>query len=534
MRLRESNLEKLAARTHDVLIIGGGINGAASAAALASRGVKVALIDQRDFAGFTSQQTSNLIWGGIKYLETYDFRLVWKLCQSRNQLIKHYPSTVKEIRFFTTVPKNFRHSRMLLWLGTWLYWVMGRGFTKPPRLLSKNTIKKEEDIIKVANSLGGVEYSDAYLYDSDARFVFNFIRSALDHGGVAANYVESLGAKRGADNVWRTQARDHMNGKTLEIKSKVLINAAGPFVDQHNVLTGQETTHQHVFSKGIHLIVDRLTPHHRILAFFASDGRLFFAMPMGMRTCIGTTDTQVKDPITTVTEEDRQFVLANINSLLALKRPFTPKDIIAEQCGVRPLVIEKGATNHIDWLTLSRKHVLESNPEAAHISIYGGKLTNCLPIGEEICKLVQGLGITLPHPAYPWFGEPTEEAKKEFLQQATLINLDSYTSADSPETLTCRLWRKYGIEAIALLNTIRVDPKQAEDLIKGTEYLRCELQQARDNEMVVKLEDWLRRRSKIALLVRREDLKQSTGLMEACKVLFGEQANEKFKEYFES
>jgi glycerol-3-phosphate dehydrogenase len=111
MQLRKTHLEKLSQTTYDVLIIGGGINGAVSAAALAGRGVKVALIDKGDFAGFTSQHSSNLIWGGIKYLESYDFRLVWKLCQSRNQLIKRYPSTVKEIRFFTTVPKNFRHSR---------------------------------------------------------------------------------------------------------------------------------------------------------------------------------------------------------------------------------------------------------------------------------------------------------------------------------------------------------------------------------------------------------------------------------------
>lgn len=533
MQRRKNNLEKLSQATYDVLIIGGGINGAASAAALASRGVKVALIDKGDFAGFTSQHTSNLIWGGIKYLENYDFRLVWKLCQSRNQLIKHYPSAVKEIRFFTTVPKNFRHSCLFLWLGAWLYWLMGRGFTRLPRLLSRGGIKKEESIVNAERSQGGFEYSDAYLYDSDARFVFSFIRSAVSCGCIAANYVESLGAKRGTDNLWRTQTRNHVDGKEFEIKSKVLINAAGPFVDQHNALTRQETAHQHVFSKGVHLIVDRLTPHHRVLAFFASDGRLFFAIPMGMRTCIGTTDTLVKNPVTTVTEEDRQFILDNINSLLILKKPLTKEDIIAERCGVRPLVVEKEVTGKIDWLELSRKHAIDANKKAAHISIYGGKLTNCLNIGEEICKLVQALEIAIPHPDYPWFGEPTEEVKQEFFHQAALINLDSYTSADSPEKLSRRLWRRYGAEASTLLDIIQADPVQAETLIKGAEYLRCELRQAAHNEMIIKLEDFLRRRSKIALLVQQEDLRQSAGLMEACEILFGECAREKFDEYFQ-
>ena len=108
MKQRQQNIEKLQSAEFDVLIIGGGINGAVSAAALASRGVKVALIDARDFAGFTSQQSSNLVWGGIKYMESYEFGLVNNLCKSRNELLRSFPSTVKEIRFLTTLSKNSR------------------------------------------------------------------------------------------------------------------------------------------------------------------------------------------------------------------------------------------------------------------------------------------------------------------------------------------------------------------------------------------------------------------------------------------
>ena len=102
MQLRPPLLSALAEERYDVLIIGGGINGAVAAAALASHGVKTALIDQRDFAGCTSQQSSNLVWGGIKYLETLEFGLVRQLCVSRNQLLQNYPSAVQEIRFLTT------------------------------------------------------------------------------------------------------------------------------------------------------------------------------------------------------------------------------------------------------------------------------------------------------------------------------------------------------------------------------------------------------------------------------------------------
>ncbi len=103
MKLRERNIGKLSQGVYDVLIIGGGINGAVSAAALAGKGARVALIEQRDFAGFTSQQSSNLIWGGLKYLESHEYALVRALCLSRNRLMRHYPSRVQEVRFFCTI-----------------------------------------------------------------------------------------------------------------------------------------------------------------------------------------------------------------------------------------------------------------------------------------------------------------------------------------------------------------------------------------------------------------------------------------------
>ena len=532
MKLRESNIQKLDQGVYDVLIIGGGINGAVAAAALSGKGASVALIDQRDFAGFTSQQSSNLAWGGIKYLESRDYALVRKLCLSRNHLIESYPSRVQEIRFLSTIEKGFRFPPWFLWAGTWVYWLFGNGFTKIPRLLFKRGIHREESVINTQNAAGGFEYSDAYLHDNDSRFVFQFVRSAMDRGCIAANYVESLGARRDGD-LWITQARDVIDGKTLEIRSKVLINAAGPFVDEHNQRTGERTEHHHLFSKGIHLIVPRITPNRRILAFFADDGRLFFVIPMGARTCIGTTDTRVESPVTEVTEEDRQFVLDNINKRLNLQRPLTRADIIAERCGVRPLVVKAKADGNVrDWMQLSRKHEIDVDRAKAHLSIFGGKLTDCVNVGNEVADLVAGLGVALPHRHYKWYGEPHPSVREEYVHQARLMNLDSYTSPESIESLTSRLWRRYDRQALELLADIREDPRQAEVLIKGTDYIRCEIQLAKRQEMIIKLEDFLRRRSKIALVVRRENIRDAEGLMEACEILFGDRAREKFDEYF--
>jgi glycerol-3-phosphate dehydrogenase len=532
MNLRDANIERLDGRRFDVLIIGGGINGAVSAAALATRGVKVGLIDRGDFAGVTSQSSSNLAWGGIKYLETYEFGLVRKLCMSRNQLLRAYPSVVKEIRFFTRIEKGFRHPPFLIYLGALLYWFMGNFFTRPPRLLSLKKMREEEPRLEVDNAAGGIEYSDAYLHDNDARFVFSFVRSAMTYGCIAANYVESLGATREGD-VWRVRARDVTDGREFDIEAHTLINACGPYVDAHNEKTGQTTGHRHVFSKGIHLVVDQISRVRRVMTFFADDGRLFFAIPMGNRTVIGTTDTRVGKPETQVTDEDRSFVLENINKRLKLAKPLTRADVIAERCGVRPLVVESGAdAGDGDWTKLSRKHAIDVDTASRHLSIYGGKLTDCINVGEEVCDAVAGLGVPLPFPKRRWFGEPGEDLREEFMYQAELLGLDALTSEHSSEPLSQRLWRRYGARALGMLEDIRRDPTMAEVLIETSEYIRCEIYRLKRHELVVKLEDFLRRRSKIALVVRHDRMLASRGLKDACFILFGERAKEKWEEYF--
>jgi glycerol-3-phosphate dehydrogenase len=533
MFLRKRALAALDGGAFDVLIVGGGINGAVSAACLAGRGARVAMIDKADFASFTSQQSSNLAWGGIKYMESLEFPLVRKLCLSRNRLISAYPSTVQEIRFFAVHDAGFRHPLWKLVLGTILYWLIGSFFTKPPRWLSKKTIETEEPIVDLSRSDGGFEYSDAYLHDNDARFVWNFVKSAIGFGAVCANYVESLGSTRDEGGTWVTRARDVTSGREIVVRSKVLVNACGPFVDAMNELDRQETAHQHVFSKGIHLIVPKLGKRRRVLTFFADDGRLFFVIPMGVRTCIGTTDTRVDGPDTHVTDEDRRFVLDNINKRLRLPKPLTEADVIAERCGVRPLVVRKGKNGkNNDWMQMSRKHAIDVDRDARHVSVFGGKLTDCLNVGEEIAAIAQSLGVELLRPDVRWYGEPPEDRHLEFLGKARRMKLDERTSPTSSEPLSTRLWRRYGMDAFAMLDAIRVDPRKAELLIEGAEYVRCELEHAAQREMIVKLDDFLRRRSKISLVMREREIRNAPGLDEACSILFGDEAEARIAEHF--
>ena len=534
MELRKSNIARLQEpdRVFDVLVLGGGINGAVSAASLSAKGARVALIDRGDFAGETSSNSSNLAWGGIKYLETHEYLLVNSLCKSRNHLMRSYPSTVKEIRFLTTIAKGFRFPVLFVYLGTIFYWIIGRFFTKSPDYMNVKTIREREPVINTDNAAGGFEYSDAYLYDNDARFVFNFVRSSMNYGCVATNYVESIAAVREGDR-WIVTARDTLSGDEFTIKAKALINACGPWVDQHNQLSKQETEHCHLFSKGIHLIIDRMTQEKRILAFFASDGRLFFVIPMGNKTSVGTTDTQVPTPEVEVTVEDRRFVLDNINSLLKLDKPITEDDIIAERCGVRPLA-QKGGDGVADWVKLSRKHAIDVNKADKHLSIFGGKTTDCINVGDEVAGIIQDMGIDLPYEDFKWYGEDDDSVRDEFLHQAKLMDLDRYTVEGSSEPLTQRLWRRYGGNALELLEDIRQNPRQAERLMKDAEYLRCEVEHTARHEMITKLEDFLRRRSKITQVVRDEDIVDAPGLWEACMIFFGDEAEAKLQEYKDS
>jgi alpha-glycerophosphate oxidase/glycerol-3-phosphate dehydrogenase len=530
LNLRDSNVKKLAGQAYDVLIVGGGINGAVAAAALAGSGVRVALIDRGDFAGGVSSNSSNLAWGGIKYLETHEYLLVNKLCKSRNRLMRAYPSTVKEIRFFTTIQRGFRFPPFLVFLGAVVYWVMGRFVTRAPRYISPRRIERAEPVVNTSKAAGGLEYSDCYLYDNDARFVFNFVRKSLNYGCIAANYVESLNARREGGR-WVTTARDVVSGQSFDIRSDVLINACGPYVDAQNAVCGESTQYRHLFSKGVHLIVDRITDNKRVLTFFASDGRLFFLIPMGPKTCIGTTDTQVDDPQVTVTDEDRDFILANANALLDLDPPLTRASIIAERVGVRPLAIRGRQDGDADWVALSRKHVIEVNEKTRHLSIFGGKLTDCLNVGEEVTAGIKQLGVAVPASNRRWYGEPAPELRAEFMLQARLMNLDARTDPSSSEPLSERFWRRYGESAFGLLERIREDESGAELLIENAEYTRCEIELAARREMIVKLEDFMRRRSKIELVVRQEEYLHAQGLREACDILFGEEAAARLQEY---
>jgi glycerol-3-phosphate dehydrogenase len=532
--LRDTNIDRLRDGSFDVFVVGGGINGAVAAASLAGRGATVALVDRSDFGSFTSQESSNLVWGGFKYLENYEIPLVRKLCTSRNRLMRAYPDNVREISFLASLDHSSPYPPWFSALGATAYWAIGSFRTRAPRLLNAAKIRDEEPVIDTTSVRGGIEYRDCYLPDNDARFVFSFVRSAIEAGAAVANYVELVAAEPG-DTGWEIQLRDRETGEELTTHARIVVNAAGPFVDGLNDDWGVRTDHRIVCSKGIHLVVPRLTSgdHHRVLAFFDDTQRLFYVIPMGMRSVIGTTDTRVDSPTTEVDDDDRTFLLAQINARLDLPAPLTEADVISERCGVRPLVVAAGDgdTSDVDWTSLSRKHEIEVDRRRHAITVFGGKLTDCLNVGEEVAEAVEALGLPLEPDHHNWYGEPTAETRAEFHRQARRMRLDDLRDRAGVEPLSDRLWRRYGRRAFAMLEAIRSDPTMGQDVLGGTDYLRVELHLAASTEMVTRLEDFMRRRSKIEQVVPAADYLGSDGLVEVAEILFGDAAAPKLEEY---
>ena len=537
MALREANIDRLRDGLFDVLVVGAGINGAVSAASLAGRGASVALIDRGDFGNFTSQESSNLVWGGFKYLENYELPLVFNLCRSRNRLMKAYPDNIKEIGFLAALDESAPYKPWFAALGATAYWGIGLFGTDRPRLFDAEGIKAEEPAIDTATVRGGIQYQDAYLIDNDSRFVFSFVRSAIEAGAAAANYVELISAER-VDDRWVARLRNVDGagaGEEFTTSARTIVNAAGPFVDEINAAWNLSTEHRIVYSKGIHLVVPRLTTerHDRVLAFFDDTQRLFYVIPMGRRSVIGTTDTRVDVPFTAVDDDDRSFLLEQINQRMDLAEPLTSRDVIAERSGVRPLVVQRGGGDQldVDWTSLSRKHEIERDDDLGVVTVFGGKLTDCLNVGEEVADEVEELGVPLEKDLRNWYGEPAKATRTEFYRQARLMKLDELRDKPDTEPLTDRLWRRYGRRAFDLLEMIRADPAMGEDIMNSADYLRAELHNAAEHEMIVKLDDFMRRRSKIDLVVHDDDVVGSPGLREVAEILFGADAERQLAEY---
>lgn len=470
---------------YDLVVVGGGINGAVSAAAASAAGLRVLLIDKADFASFTSQHSSNLVWGGIKYLQSYEFYLVFKLSMARNKLMRSYPNQIREVGFLASLGPDAPFGRLLGIFGTLFYWGIGLFGTSAPESYSAKRAKQLEPILKTGRK--AVRYFDAQLPDNDSRFVYDFVRHAKRLGAEVANYTELTAATK--TDLWTLNLSS--NGTTRSVTAGAVVNTAGPFALKVSEILDSKTKAGLVFSKGIHLILGRkITRNDDVLAFWDEQGRLFYVLPMGDRSMVGTTDTRVQDPETEVDQVDRDFVLKQINAQLEGDQ-IVPGDIIAERSGVRPLVIESAQqSSTADWHQLSRKHVIEADPLKSVVTVLGGKLTDCLNVGQEVVAELRKLGFKTEKPK-SWFGEGPQNRKAEFFAMVAAKCNDPAAALRIAESA----WRRQGNRAIDLF----AQSQKLSELISGLGITAEEIEHIAKHEDVATREDLLRRRLPIAM-----------------------------------
>jgi len=377
---RAHRLGELARRQFDVLIIGGGITGAGIARDAALRGLAVALIDKSDFASGTSSRSSRLIHGGVRYLEHGHFHLVFEASAERRRLLRLAPRLVRPLVFTWPV---YRGQRLPLWklsAGLTLYDVLSlfRNAKRHKRLNARRVLA-HEPALNPADLRGGVRYYDAAT--DDARLTLANILDAEQLGAVVANHVVFTGL---GDE--RARAEDVLTGARLEIRARFRVNATGPWSDAVRAMEGVPGKPVVQGSKGAHIAVEhaRVRNTDALTLLHPRDGRVLFALPAGMHTIFGTTDT-----FTSASPDEVRASEADVGYLLEAANSYFPEsrlrrdDVVAAWAGIRPLMPTKGSA-----VAASREHRIERLTNQS-VTITGGKLTTYRVMARQVVDVLQ-------------------------------------------------------------------------------------------------------------------------------------------------
>ncbi|HEX9695992.1 MAG TPA: glycerol-3-phosphate dehydrogenase/oxidase, partial [Actinomycetota bacterium] len=370
---RAEQIDRLAAETFDVLIVGGGVTGAGCALDAASRGLKTALVERRDFASGTSSKSSKLVHGGLRYLAQYEFGLTWEAAHERDLLARLCPHLVRPLQFLYPVFRKGKESRFAAY-GLAIYDVLSavRGVPRHRRARAPR-MKELAPAIDTDRVVSAWTYWDAST--DDARLVFELIRAAIGFGAAAANYVPVDGFVHDANGrLAAAGVTDSRSGRSFEIRAKTIVNATGIWAGDVGTLEDPRTPIALRPAKGIHLMI----PRERIalgaaciVPSGARDRRSLFLQPWADRVMLGTTDTEYDGPLDApaVTEADVDYVLGGINRWMDVD--LTRDDLVGAWAGLRPL---RAAATTERTADLSRRHAITVSPGGL-ISVTGGKLT---------------------------------------------------------------------------------------------------------------------------------------------------------------
>ncbi len=380
---RQAAWDRLGNESWQALIVGGGVVGASIARDAALRGLRVAVVDQQDFAAGTSSRSSRLLHGGLRYLAQGRVGLVREASHEKRILGRIAPHLVQPLEFALPAYAGSGWPHWQLRAGVKLYdWLCGDGNFQPSRSLSKAEIVDLAPGLRQSGLNGGVAYFDALT--NDARLVIDTLHSAREEGAAALNYVRLLEASPAEKGRWRCLVEDQGSGRTAQVDTACLVNAAGPWADQFRQ-AGVRLRH----TKGVHLVFDHPRLPVSTALVMPHGERIVFAIPWGCRTYVGTTDTDYAGDLA-----NPGVSQADIDDLLGVLRHFFPEagltaaDIGSSWAGIRPLLQSRGRPSEV-----SRSHRIAWG-QAGWLDVAGGKLTTARLMGEQaVDDIVAWLGL---------------------------------------------------------------------------------------------------------------------------------------------
>ena len=482
---------------YDLLVIGGGINGAGIARDAAGRNLRVMLVEQDDLAQHTSSASTKLLHGGLRYLEYYEFRLVREALRERERLLRMAPHIIWPLCFVLPHGRHLRPA-WLLRLGLFLYDHLGGRQTLPG---SRSVHFHDNPLGSALKSdiTRGFAYSDCWVEDS--RLVVLNAMDAAARGGDIRTRTRLVEAVREA-NCWRAVLEDQATGLRETVIARVIVNAGGPWVEQ--VLTKRLgiAGGKHVrLIKGSHIIVPKLFTGEHAYILQNDDRRIVFAIPYEQRfTLIGTTDIPwAGDPGSPVVinADETQYLCDSVNRYFA--KAIGPADVVWSYAGLRPLYDDAAS----DASAVTRDYVLDINAPAKAaplLSVFGGKITTYRRLAEHA---MEKLASYFPHMGKPW----TDGAS---LPGGDILNGDfegfveelHRTRPFLPRALARRLARAYGTRVATLLGAARTMADLGEDF--GGGLTQAEVDYLRRAEWALTPDDILWRRSKLGLHVPEE------------------------------
>jgi glycerol-3-phosphate dehydrogenase len=496
---REATLASLAGEAADVLVVGGGITGAGVARDAALRGLRVVLVERVDWAAGTSSRSSKLIHGGLRYLQQGDVGLVRESANERAVLRRIAPHLAVPVRMVMPTYGRTMHAKMSVAL-----WTFARLATlaadEEHVMWDRDTALREEPSLDGTALYGAAVFTE-YLTD-DARLVVATVRGAHEAGARCANHADAVALRPdGAGMV--AEVRDTLTDARFTLRTRCVVNAAGPWVDDVRGLAGALAGARLHLTKGVHLVVphERL-PVRNVVVMQAADRRSAFAVPRGGITYLGTTDTDHGPPADRpdVTAADADYLLD------AARRTFTGvtlgrSDVVAAWAGLRPLLHETGKQPS----EISRKDEIMTALDRPLLSVAGGKLTTHRRMAERVVDLVAArLGLRERSCRTDAVTLPDGE-----LEPPELTVLAARLRAELPALPPGggeRLVGLYGAGALRILERAGRRPASAEAIPGLTGVLRAEIEHVLEEEMACTLEDVLDRRTRLLLFDRHQGL----------------------------